>query len=77
MYPNRAVVAEWVSVSIKVEGSNQDVAILKFVLFQFSSGCIWTTIILLSVILDSNPTEVEMKTGNFILKDGGCLERTI
>ena len=41
------------------------------------SGSGWTIIILLLVILDSIPAEVEMKISNFILKDGGCIDNDL
>ena len=44
----------------------------------FVSMNVWARELTLSFgDIDLNPSEVEMKIRNFILKDGGCIERAI
>ena len=50
---------------------------IMFYLLGIISGSVWTRITSLLVIIDLNPTKVEMKISNFIPKDGECIERTI
>ena len=68
-----------INLLLKVEGLNRGISLSLYNLKRLVSiaHALWRRITLLLVMLDLNPTKVEMKMSNFILEDGGCIERMI